>query len=132
MPDSPVKILLVEDHFLNQMATKKLLTAWSPFVTVDIAENGMIAVEKFKAHGYDVILMDLQMPTMNGFDATVRIREKSKVPILALTASASKNEADRCFEIGMNDYMSKPFKPQELYFKIMTALAAVPEKVEVI
>jgi DNA-binding response OmpR family regulator/signal transduction histidine kinase len=129
MPDSPVKILLVEDHFLNQMATKKLLTAWSPFVTVDIAENGMIAVEKFKAHGYDIILMDLQMPTMNGFDATVRIREKSLVPILALTASASKNEADRCFEIGMNDYMSKPFKPQELYFKIMTALAAVVEKV---
>ncbi len=129
MPDSPVKILLVEDHFLNQMATKKLLTAWSPFVTVDIAENGMIAVEKFKAHGYDVILMDLQMPTMNGFDATVRIREKSAVPILALTASASKNEADRCFEIGMNDYMSKPFKPQELYLKIMTALATVTERV---
>ncbi|MDZ7881166.1 MAG: response regulator [Saprospiraceae bacterium] len=125
MPDSPVKILLVEDHFLNQMATKKLLTAWSPFVTVDIAENGMIAVEKFKAHGYDIILMDLQMPTMNGFDATVRIREKSQVPILALTASASKNEADKCFEIGMNDYISKPFKPQELYFKIMTALAGV-------
>jgi two-component system, sensor histidine kinase len=74
-------------------------------------------------------MMDLQMPTMNGFDATVRIREKSDVPILALTASASKNEADRCFEIGMNDYMSKPFKPQELYLKIMTALATVTERV---
>ena len=69
------------------------------------------------------------MPIMSGFDATVRIREKSQVPILALTASASKTEADRCFEIGMNDYMSKPFKPQELYFKIMTALASVTEKV---
>ena len=124
-PDEPLKILLVEDHFLNQMATKKLLTNWSPFVTVDIAENGLIAVEKFKAHGYDLILMDLQMPTMNGFDATVRIREKSQVPIIALTASASKQEADRCFEIGMNDYVSKPFKPNELYLKIMNALANV-------
>lgn len=122
-PDEPIKILLVEDHFLNQIATKKLLTSWSPFVTVDIAENGLIAVEKFKAHGYDLILMDLQMPTMNGFDSTIRIREKSHVPIIALTASASKQEADRCFEIGMNDYVSKPFKPAELYMKIMNALA---------
>ena len=78
MPDAHVKILLVEDHFLNRMATKKLLVAWSPFVTVDVAENGMIAVEKFRAHGYDVILMDLHMPIMSGFDATVRIREKSQ------------------------------------------------------
>lgn len=124
-PDEPVKILLVEDHFLNQMATKKLLTSWSTFVTVDIAENGLIAVEKFKAHGYDVVLMDLQMPVMNGFDSTIRIREKSNVPIIALTATASKQEADRCFEIGMNDYVCKPFKPTELYMKIMNALATV-------
>ena len=124
-PDEPLKILLVEDHFLNQMATKKLLMNWSPFVTIDIAENGLIGVEKFKAHGYDLILMDLQMPVMNGFDATIRIREKSAVPIIALTATASKQEADRCFEIGMNDYVSKPFKPTELYMKIMNALANV-------
>lgn len=124
-PDEPVKILLVEDHFLNQMATKKLLTSWSTFVTVDIAENGLIAVEKFKAHGYDVVLMDLQMPVMNGFDSTIRIREKSNVPIIALTATASKQEADRCFEIGMNDYVCKPFKPTELYMKIMNALATI-------
>ena len=124
-PDEPLKILLVEDHFLNQMATKKLLMNWSPWVTIDIAENGLIGVEKFKAHGYDLILMDLQMPVMNGFDATIRIREKSAVPIIALTATASKQEADRCFEIGMNDYVSKPFKPTELYMKIMNALANV-------
>ncbi len=128
-PDEPLKILLVEDHFLNQMATKKLLMNWSPFVTIDIAENGLIGVEKFKAHGYDLILMDLQMPTMNGFDATVRIREKSTVPIIALTATASKQEADHCFEIGMNDYVSKPFKPNELYIKIMNALATAVESV---
>jgi PAS domain S-box-containing protein len=127
-PDSPLKILLVEDHFLNQMATKKLLTGWSPFVTVDIAENGMIAVEKFKAHGYDIILMDLQMPVLNGFDATSRIREKSQVPIIALTATATKQEADKCYQIGMNDYISKPFKPQELYLKILNVMAMAVEK----
>ncbi len=128
-PDEPLKILLVEDHFLNQMATKKLLMNWSPFVTVDIAENGLIGVDKYKAHGYDLILMDLQMPVMNGFDATIRIREKSAIPIIALTATASKQEADRCFEIGMNDYVSKPFKPSELYMKIMNALANAVEKI---
>lgn len=130
-PDSPLKLLLVEDHFLNQMATKKLLMSWSPYVTVDIAENGLVAVDKYRAHGYDLILMDLQMPVMNGFDSTTRIREKSNVPIIALTATATKTEADKCFEIGMNDYISKPFKPQELYIKIMNALAMVGEKVGV-
>ncbi|NJN33234.1 MAG: response regulator [Saprospiraceae bacterium] len=98
-PDSPLKILLVEDHFLNQMATKKLLTSWSPLVTVDIAENGIVAVEKFRAHGYDLILMDLQMPVMNGFDATVRIREKSNVPIIALTATATKSESENASKL---------------------------------
>jgi CheY-like chemotaxis protein len=122
-PDSPLKLLLVEDHFLNQIATKKLLTNWSPYVTVDIAENGLVAVEKFRTHGYDLILMDLQMPVMTGFEATTRIREKHSVPIIALTATATKQEADKCFEIGMNDYISKPFKPQELYAKILNALA---------
>jgi CheY-like chemotaxis protein len=127
-PDTPMRILLVEDHFLNQMATKKLLMAWSPFVTVDIAENGMVAVEKFKTYIYDLILMDLQMPIMNGFDATTRIREKSKIPIIALTATATKVEADKCFAIGMNDYISKPFKPQELYMKILNAIQVAEEK----
>ncbi len=121
-PTEPVKILLVEDHYLNQMATRRLLTAWSPFVTVDIAENGLVAVEKFREHGYDLVLMDLQMPIMNGFDATVRIRERSEVPIIALSASANKSETDRCREIGMNDYISKPFKANELYSKISAIL----------
>lgn len=123
-PIAPVKILLVEDHYLNQMATRRLLTAWSPFVTVDIAENGLVAVEKFREHGYDLVLMDLQMPVMNGFDSTVRIRERSDVPIIALSASANKTETERCREIGMNDYISKPFKPEELYAKIAAILAA--------
>ncbi len=124
-PDAPIKILLVEDHFLNQIATKKVLTTWSSYVKVDIAENGMIGVEKYREHGYDIILMDIQMPVMNGIEATKRIRTTSQVPIIALTANASKQESDKCINAGMNDYLSKPFKPQELYAKIMNTLVLV-------
>ncbi|MEL6868113.1 MAG: response regulator, partial [Bacteroidota bacterium] len=124
-PEIPLKILLVEDHFLNQIATKKVLTAWSNLVSVDIAENGLIGVEKFREHGYDLILMDMQMPVMNGLEAARKIRENSKVPIVALTANSSKQEADKCREIGINDYIAKPFKPQDLYAKIMSLLVMV-------
>jgi CheY-like chemotaxis protein len=115
----------VEDHFLNQIATKKVLTSWSEYVTVDIAENGLIAVEKFLEYGYDLILMDIQMPVMNGLEAARRIRENSHVPIIALTANSTKQEQDNCLEIGMNDYLAKPFQPRELYARIMNVLVAV-------
>lgn len=121
-PSNPLRILLVEDHFLNQLATKRVLTTWSDFVSVDIAENGLVGVEKMRAHKYDLILMDLQMPVMNGFDATTKIRETSKVPIIALSANSSHQEAEKTKAVGMNDYMSKPFKPQGLYEKIMMVL----------
>lgn len=124
-PLAPLKILLVEDHFLNQMATKKILTNWSDFVTVDIAENGLIGLEKFKEYGYDLILMDIQMPIMNGMQSAKKIREFSSVPIIALTANSTKQEQERCLGIGMNDYLSKPFKPQELFSRIMATTAAV-------
>lgn len=124
-PNAPLKILLVEDHFLNQMATQKVLTKWSDYVSVDIAENGLIGVEKHREYGYDLILMDIQMPVMNGMDAARKIREKSNVPIIALTANSTKQEQDKCMEIGMNDYLSKPFKPRDLYGKIMGTLATV-------
>jgi len=124
-PDSPLKILLVEDHFLNQIATKKILTTWTDKITVDIAENGLIAVEKFREHGYDLVLMDMQMPVMNGLDSSKKIRENSTVPIIALTANASKQEADKCYAIGINAYLTKPFKPQDLYAKIMSLMIAV-------
>lgn len=124
-PEVPLKILLVEDHFLNQIATKKVLTTWSNLVSVDIAENGLIGVEKYREHGYDLILMDIQMPVMGGIEATQKIREKSSVPIIALTANSSKHEADRCKEAGINDYISKPFKPSDLYSKIMAQLITV-------
>ena len=118
-PVNPVKILLVEDHFLNQIATKKILTKWSDFVTVDIADNGQAGVEKFQEGGYNVVLMDLQMPVMNGFEASQVIRMESDVPIIALSANTNKQEAEKCFESGMTDYLAKPFKPDDLFGKIM-------------
>ena len=124
-PDAPIQILLVEDHFLNQIATRRVLTTWSDFVTVDIAENGLISVEKERAHHYDLILMDIQMPIMNGFEAAKKIRERSDIPIIALTANATKQEMNKCKEVGMNDYLSKPFKPEELQAKVMNLLASV-------
>ncbi|HFA50917.1 MAG TPA: response regulator, partial [Bacteroidetes bacterium] len=122
-PDAPLKILLVEDHFLNQMATKKILTNWSEHVTVDIAENGLVGVEKFREYGYDLVLMDIQMPVMNGLESAAKIREFSDVPIIALTANSTKQEQDKCMKIGMNDYLSKPFKPKELFARIMNMIS---------
>lgn len=121
-PLSSLSVLLVEDHFLNQIATKKILTTWSDHVTVDIAENGLVGVEKFREHGYDLVLMDIQMPVMDGIESATKIRELSEVPIIALTANATSQEEKRCKSIGMNDYLTKPFKPEELHAKIMSLL----------
>jgi CheY-like chemotaxis protein len=119
-PSSQLRILLVEDHFLNQIATRKVLTTWSEMVTVDIAENGLVAVQKFREYQYDVILMDIQMPIMDGLEATERIRaESSTIPIIALTANATRLEMEACLAKGMNSYLAKPFKPQDLYAHIM-------------
>ncbi len=124
-PTESLRILLVEDHFLNQIATKKILTKWSDFVTVDIAENGQIGVDQFKKGNYDLVLMDLQMPVLNGFEATQEIRKNSDIPIIALSANTNKQEAEKCTDAGMNDYLAKPFRPDELFTKIMTVLHTV-------
>ena len=126
-PSSPLSVLLVEDHFLNQIATKKILTTWSNQVSVDIAENGLVGLEKHREHGYDLILMDLQMPVMNGIDSATKIREMSQVPIIALTASASAHEETKCKSAGMNAYLTKPFKPEDLHMKIMELLGTRQE-----
>lgn len=125
VPDVPVKILLVEDHPINQITTKKVLTAWSPHVSVEIAANGQKGVEMMEQNRYDLVLMDLQMPVMDGFEATQAIRKFSKIPIIALTANASVPEQERCLKVGMNDYLTKPFKPEELYAKVLGALSLV-------
>lgn len=121
---TPIRILLVEDHFLNQIATRNVLLSWSEDIHVDIAENGLVAVQKFREHGYDLVLMDIQMPVMNGLEATRKIREGSDVPIIALSALSSEQEAKRCLLAGVNVYMAKPFQPEELKAQVFRLVSA--------
>ena len=126
-PLYPMHILLVEDHIINQIATKKVLEKWGK-VTVDIAKNGKIAIEKANSNNYDLILMDIQMPILDGIAATEIIRKSSNLPIIALTAHASDEEKAKCLDKGMNEYITKPFKPKELYQKINLTISQLAEK----
>lgn len=112
-----VKVLVIDDNIFNKMVASKLLTSWQ--AKVDTAEDGYSALEKIKADTYDVILMDLHMPGMNGFDAITAIRKLGlQVPIIALTANNSEEEKKRILALGGNDYLTKPFVPKELYNKL--------------
>ncbi|OQP46660.1 ATP-binding protein [Niastella populi] len=111
---SGIKVLLVEDVEFNIMVAKKMITNWNG--AIDIAENGAIAINKVRETTYDIVLMDLQMPVMDGYNATQHIRSfDGSIPIIALTASASSDILQRTREFGMTDYLAKPFKPGELY-----------------
>jgi PAS domain S-box-containing protein len=114
-----IKILVVEDIALNQLLMKTLLDEFG--FESDIAANGRIAVEKLQEFSYDLILMDLQMPEMNGFDATEIIRKKmnSQIPIIALTADVTTVDVAKCRAVGMNDYLAKPIDGRALYLKIV-------------
>jgi len=115
-----VKVLFAEDNSLNQIVTPKILNRWINSISVDIADNGKIAIEKFENNLYDIVLMNLQMPVMNGFEASVRIRTiDAEVPIIALSANKSKREVEKCFANGINDYLVTPYYPEELKNKIM-------------
>ncbi|PJJ79681.1 ATP-binding protein [Mucilaginibacter auburnensis] len=125
-----LRVLIAEDNPVNVMLMKKLLSKWN--ITPFIAENGERAVEFVQYGNFDVILMDLQMPVMNGFDAAVEIRkmadpQKSNIPIIALTASALFDIKERVYNSGMNDYVSKPFKPTELFEKIQNLVNLAPD-----
>jgi signal transduction histidine kinase/CheY-like chemotaxis protein len=115
-----IRVLVVEDNPINQLLILKVLQKQN-FET-DVAENGEIALNKYKENNYDIILMDLQMPQMDGYEATINIRNlnspKRGIPIIAMTAHTIKGEIERCLEIGMNDFISKPFNKDELYEKI--------------
>ena len=114
-----VRVLVAEDIPLNQLLMRTLLDDFG-FV-FDIAGNGLIAIEKLKVKSYDIILMDLQMPEMNGFEATEYIRNKmnSKIPIIALTADVTTVDLAKCRAVGMNDYIAKPVDERLLYNKIV-------------
>lgn len=118
---SSMRVLIAEDNMVNVMLMKKLFSKWN--ITPTIAENGERAVELVQYGNFDIILMDLQMPVMNGFDAATEIRKmpdpkKANIPIIALTASALFDIRERVFNSGMNDYVAKPFKPSELFEKM--------------
>jgi PAS domain S-box-containing protein len=117
-----IKVLVVEDIALNQLLMKTLLDDFG--FKRDIAANGRIAIEKLQTNSYDIILMDLQMPEMNGFETTEYIRNtmKSDIPIIALTADVTTVDLAKCKEVGMNDYISKPVDERLLYSKMVGLL----------
>ncbi len=127
LPDvGTCKLLLADDHPINQLVTSELLKLTWPKMQIDIANNGREAYEMVKKGNYDIVLMDVQMPEMNGLDATAKIRKLSgsvaKIPILAFTAYATTGEAEKCIDAGMDDYVSKPVSPEVLAKKIADLL----------
>jgi PAS domain S-box-containing protein len=114
-----IRVLVVEDIPLNQLLMKTLLDDFG--FARDMASNGKIAIEKLKTNTYDIILMDLQMPEMNGFEATAYIRNKLglTIPIIALTADVTTVDLAKCTAVGMDDYIAKPVDERVLYSKII-------------
>jgi CheY-like chemotaxis protein len=124
----PVRILVAEDSPVNQELIKRLLTKWGHSVV--IAHNGKQALSLLEVEKFDVVLMDLQMPEINGFEATATIREEERatgthVPIIALTAHALKGDRERCIAAGMDEYVAKPIDAQKLFEVIESATAGV-------
>ncbi len=117
---SQLVVLLVEDNDINRLYAKSILKNWQCFT--DTAENGLVALEKIKNQAYDVVLMDIQMPVMDGYETTKAIRLMNSamrdVPVIALTANATKADVEKCMTAGMNDYLPKPFTPDDLYRKL--------------
>ena len=127
-----VNILLAEDNMVNQLLANDLISEWG--AQIDIADNGEIAVNKLRQKKYDLILMDVQMPVVNGMEATEIIRNYSdeaikSIPIIAMTANAIKGDNEKCISAGMNDYITKPFKPIDLNNKIWQYLSKEKQSV---
>lgn len=122
-----INILVVEDIALNQLLMKTLLDDFG--FERDIAANGKIAIDKLQTGRFDIILMDLQMPEMNGFEATEHIRNvlRSDIPIIALTADVTTVDLAKCKAIGMNDYIAKPVDERLLYSKIINLVRKTDE-----
>lgn len=112
-----IKVLVVEDNAINQLLISTILNLES--FEVVVADNGKIAIDILINSDFDIILMDLMMPEMNGYDATEYIRKKitdnkSTIPIIAVSADVSKDVKDKCKAVGMNDYISKPYDAKHL------------------
>ena len=122
MQEAGGKVLVVEDNQINQMVALGMLESLG--YEVDTADNGLLALEALENSRYDVILMDCQMPEMDGYEATQKIREHANAsvvstPIIALTANAMSGDAEKCIAAGMDDYLSKPFEPDLFEEKMM-------------
>ena len=115
-----LNVLVVEDVALNQLLLKTILNDFG--FKYDVADNGIVAIDKLRSNSYDIILMDLMMPEMSGFEATEYIRNKmdSKIPIIALTADVTTVDIEKCKAYGMNDYISKPIDEKLLLNKIVS------------
>jgi CheY-like chemotaxis protein len=135
----PTKILLAEDNPINQTLALTILEGWGH--TIVLAQDGVEAVEAFEREPFDIVLMDMQMPRKDGFEATASIRDLEKksgthIPIIALTAHALKGDRERCLEGGMDGYVSKPLQEEALYAEIVrlvptpTVLAATATAAE--
>ena len=113
--NAPLRVLVVDDNAINQSLMKHLLLQWN--IDFDIVSNGLEAVEQLINQTYDLVLMDIQMPKMDGYAATQQIREvlKLDIPIIAMTAHALAGEREKCLSRGMNEYISKPIKEEELF-----------------
>lgn len=117
-------VLLVEDNAFNQQVLSEMLTEIG--LVVDIAENGQAAINRLGQASYDAVLMDIQMPVMDGYTACARIRQNphyQHLPIIALTANVSQAEKDRCREVGMNDHLAKPIEPERLFASLLKWVA---------
>lgn len=121
-----LRILVVEDDEFNIMVLKDTLSSALEDVHVDVAVEGDEAVSKWKENKFDIILMDIELPKMNGHEVTQAIRnsenENCNIPVIAMTANAMQHEVEACFASGMNDYIAKPFDPEELIIKINSNL----------
>jgi PAS domain S-box-containing protein len=128
---SGLNVLLVEDNEINGLYAGSILKMWG--CKVRFAENGAAAVEIVKANSFDLVLMDIQMPVMDGFEATKIIRElndsKSKLPIIALTANTTRKDVEKCLAAGMDDCISKPFTPDDLFKAIKRQVVVRKSKV---
>ncbi len=121
-PLADTRVLLVEDNRMNQLVIRKFLEKWE--VRVEIAENGLEAIEKLRVRPFDLILMDLQMPRMDGYKTARHIRfnmeaPAKNIPIVALTASDMPDVRRKVLEAAMDDLITKPFDPRDLYLKIL-------------